>query len=115
MAVTSQLESLRRAKATGCWHSREFCPQTTVNVSEKDVIAHAAKAREWYSTVRSHAAEHPRTPLLSLTTEGFLQIPQTRRSPYLPLTRHAEFERWIAGLQHWLDSALTVEPSITRL
>ena len=125
MAVTSQLESLRRAKATGCWRSREFCPQTTVNVSQTDVIAHTAKAREWYSMVRSHAAEHPRTPLLSLTTEGFLQIPQTLRSSYLgsflePVAKVAPKSRAVqvwrpltqqdVATRRWLSSAASVRP-----
>ena len=83
VAVTGQLESLKRAQATGCWGSRSFCPHVDVSVSQQDVSAHAAKVHAWYSAVREHAVEHPRIPLLSLSTEDFLQIPQTLQSSYL--------------------------------
>ena len=96
LAVTAQFESVKRAKATGCWSLKSLCPQVDVDLKEDELLEHSAKARQWFSTVRKHAQEHHGTPLLQLTTEEFVNA--------TPSSRHAL-------LGSFFRNAMTATPS----
>lgn len=70
LAVQAQLESLLRAKASGCWLSGGGCPELEVEVNPSQIEEHQQLSDKWYTAQREHASQHPGVRTQQMTTEG---------------------------------------------